>query len=520
MAETDRRIPQIEDLEPQSVSHLDPSLEQVKVLERELHADETEFGDGAMDRLLGYLTAAGIETEQSMKQETSLPSGTLFTTKYAIVAKGKEQVRQVEDIGTRVEDENTLAERGFEARQRDIDRAEIDIRDALLDLTTVDTLHKSENGATKEHFFVVGDDGIYVLSGSGIYVMIGGFTHSLDPEKTAIDPATFGTDKFVTSYVAENSGDENGDSINVYVFRNPSKQVPVQVVALSGMKKHFRAIETGETDDTQEDETEAKLEDDGAENAYDRFSRKLGEFPVPQLDKLVLPSMPAQEDEFYFEALENGYRQVQEGYERLDKTHDKFHEEYESLVESILKSAGELRFKDKKERYAVEDLVISYKHNNIDYHTALKRSLKTARRVVDDFRDALTTDFITVEKLSDDEMHDETHFYIVKGDEVYEAHINAQDPSSINIEPHKSILGVEHFSGEALGRLRENAKGSKSNSYLVTSQTKALTPKDLYRHVAKVVASDAARILADGLKEEGGHDELVEALGGLSEKLR
>ena len=384
-----------------------------------------------------------------------------------------------------------------------------DIRDALLDLTTVDTLHKSENGATKEHFFVVGDDGIYVLSSD--------FALSLDPEKTAIDPATFRTNEFVTSYVAENSGDENGDSINVYVFRNPSKQVPVQVVAISGMKKHFRAIET---DDTQEDETEAKLEDDGAESAYDRFSRKLGEFPVPELDELVLPSMPAQEDEFYVEALENGYRQAQEAYEALDGAHDDFHEEFESLVGSILESAGELRFKDKKERYTVEDLIISYKHNNIDYHTALKRSLKTARRVVDDFRDALTTDFITVEKLSGDEMHDETHFYIVKGDEVYEAHINAQDPSSINIEPHKSILGVEHFSGEALGRLRENAKGSKSNSYLVTSQTKALTPKDLYRHVAKVVASDAARILADGLKEEGGHDELVEALGGLSEKLR
>jgi len=270
------------------------------------------------------------------------------------------------------------------------------------------------------------------------------------------------------------------------------------------MKKHFRAIET---DDIQEDETEAKLEDDGAENAYDRFSRKLGEFPVPQLDKLVLPSMPAQEDEFYFEALEEGYRRAQEAYEALDGAHDDFHEEFESLVGSILESAGELRFKDKKERYAVEDLVISYKHDNIDYYTALKRSLKTAKRAVDNFREALTTDFITVYR--------QIHFYIVSGNEVYEAHLNAQDPSSLDIEPHKSILGVEHFSGEALGRLKEQAQHAKASAYLVTSQTTALTPKELYRHGIKVVASDTVRILADGLKKEGGHDELVEALGGL-----
>jgi len=99
MAETETTTtPSIEGLDPQSetyVSDLDAGLKQLVVLSGELHADQAAYAHSLTDRILEHTSAAGIETEQSMKQETSLPGGTILTTKYAVFAKGKEQNRPI-----------------------------------------------------------------------------------------------------------------------------------------------------------------------------------------------------------------------------------------------------------------------------------------------------------------------------------------------------------------------------------------------------------------------------------------
>ena len=500
MAETETAtIPSIEGLDPQSetyVSDLEAGLEQIKVLGEGLLDDEHDYANSTHARLLKHFSAEGIEIEQVMTREF-LPEIELQSIKYAKNVEGKAKARQVEDLRSKFEDENTFMERKFKAREKDIKRAIDGFNDAIVDLTTVDVLCDVDGPASEGHFFVVRKEGVYVA------IMGDTLPHKINAKKTDIDPAEIGTTAFKGRFMDENKG------ANAYVVRNPSQLISPKVLVEIGFEVSKRKRD--------DEPSEAKPEDDGAESAYDSVSRGIeAVLPVPKLEELALYPFPAQDDKYYLEALEEGYRRAREAYEQLYEVYVGFHKEAEAPIGSILKSAGELRFKDKKEEYAVGDLLTSYTHNLLDYHTALKRSLRTAKRSVDDFKEALT-DFITVERLSRDEVYRQIHFYIVSGNEVYEAEvdINTQDSSSLDIEPHKSNLGVEHVSGEAIGRLKEEAQQGKTHVHVITSQTTALTPKELYIYGFKVVASDTARILAEGLKKEGRYGGLVEALDGL-----
>ena len=494
MAET--AIPTVEGLDPESpdyVSILEDGLKATKRLHNELGEEIAAVGRASSEDLISRLKDAGYDVQEAMKSqsqasEPGIGEINMEAVIYAIGIENRQQRRAVEDIVDADERERKTQARAFNRRDRAIMRANKNFSDTLKDLTEVETLHEVDN-AQEAHFFVVGEDGVYVD------ILKGTLFHMVEASKTDLDPDAFGTPEWCEQFKQEING-----FANAYVVRNPTQLFSVKMKMGIGIKKKEKE-KRGEKEQPVEgtpglDYVRAQVEG--------RPSIILKEpYGVPAIDALH------KDDPDYVEKLDAGYQAIK----ALEK---KLGQQRGTLTISVLEDQIDLldaddKFSSTQERREAEDIVTAYQERIDDYFTEISRRERMIARAEEDAREAIFGLSKIEILIGEFEPQPHSHLYIVRGDEVYESHCILEKGEWS--EPMRSVLNVEIFTdAEKLAQFKEGTTNSQGNAFLIVNPSKVISVEELSGQ-AQVYIGDQ---ICDKMEREFGKNPITDLMRTLS----